>query len=149
MQSPLYLEDLHVGKRFISAEFRMDEARMKSFASEFDPQPFHLDQAAGDASVFRGLAASGWYTAAVTMRLLVQSIPWGNGLIGLGGEIVWPKPTRVGDILHVESEIMEIKPSRSKPGQAIVTLRSTTINQNQEPVQIFTSKVLAFRRERS
>ena len=144
---PLYLEDLHVGQRFVSGEYRIDENRMKAFAAEFDPQPFHLDHAAGEASVFRGLAASGWFTAAAAMSLMVESLPWAHGLIGLGGEIAWPQPTRAGDTLHVESEIVEIRPSRSKPHQAIVKIRSTTVNQNQEPVQIFTSKCLAFKRE--
>lgn len=112
----LYLEDLHVGQRFTSGAYFMDETRIKEFAREFDPQPFHLDEAAAQASVFSGLAASGWHTAAVAMRLLVDGgLPLGNGIIGLGGELAWPKPTRPGDTLHVESEILEIVPSRSKP----------------------------------
>ena len=91
----LYLEDLHVGQRFGSGEYQMTEERIKAFAAEFDPQPFHLDNAAGEASIFEGLAASGWHTAAVSMRLLVTGgLPFANGLIGLGGEIAWPRPTR-------------------------------------------------------
>src|ERR1700680_451207 len=94
----------------------MEAARIKEFAAEFDPQPFHLDDAAAKPSIFKGLAASGWHTAAVAMRLLVAGgLPFANGLLGLGGEIAWPRPTRPGDILHVESEIVEITPSRSKP----------------------------------
>ena len=94
----LYLEDLHVGQRFVSGSHHMDEAQIKAFAREFDPQPFHLDEAAAKASVFGGLAASGWHTAAVAMRLLVDGgLPLGNGIIGLGGDLAWPKPTRPGD----------------------------------------------------
>lgn len=145
--TPLYLEDLHVGQRFISGVHRMDLDRMKAFAAEFDPQPFHLDEAAAEASVFKGLAATGWHTAAVAMRLLVDSgFHIANGLIGLGGEISWPRPTRAGDLLRVEIEILEISPSRSKPTQGIVTVRNTTLNQNDETVQIFTAKILVFRR---
>ena len=143
----LYLEDLHVGQRFVSGTHHMDEAKIKEFAREFDPQPFHLDEAAAKASVFAGLAASGWHTAAVAMRLLVDGgLPFGNGIIGLGGDLAWPKPTRPGDTLHVESEILEIVPSRSKPNQAIVKVRSTTLNQNGEAVHSFTSKCLVFKR---
>src|ERR1700723_1242252 len=106
---PLYLEDLQVGMTFTSGEYRVDEAGIKAFAAEFDPQPFHLDEAAARASVFGGLAASGWYTAALTMWLMVTGgIPFSNGTVGLGGEIAWPRPTRAGDTLHVESEILEI-----------------------------------------
>jgi acyl dehydratase len=143
----LYLEDLHVGQRFTSGTYQISEAQIKTFAQEFDPQPFHLDEAAAQASVFAGLAASGWHTAAIAMRLLVSGgLPLGNGIIGLGGELAWPKPTRPGDTLRVESEILEIIPSRSKPNQALVKVRSTTMNQNDEPVHMFTSKVLVFKR---
>jgi len=143
----LYLEDLHVGQRFISDTYQIDQGRITSFAVEFDPQPFHLDRAAAQASVFGGLAASGWHTAAVTMRLLVNGgLPLGNGIIGLGGELTWPNPTRPGDTLHVESEIVEITPSRSKPNQAVVKVRSTTLNQQGAQVYIFTGKVLVFKR---
>jgi acyl dehydratase len=143
----LYLDDLYVGQRFTSGSFHMTEAKIKSFAAEFDPQPFHLDQAAAKASVFGGLAASGWHTAAVAMRLLVDGgLPFGNGIIGLGGDLAWPKPTRPGDTLHVESEILEIVPSRSKPNQGIVKVRSTTLNQDGEAVHSFTSKCLVLKR---
>lgn len=143
----LYLEDLHIGQRFTSGSHIMDEARVKAFAAEFDPQPFHLDEAAAAKSVFRGLSASGWHTAAVAMRLMVTSgLPLADGIIGLGGELAWPRPTRPGDTLRVQSEIIEIKPSRSKPEQGVVTVRSTMVNQNGEPVYIFTARVLVFRR---
>jgi acyl dehydratase len=144
---PLYLEDLHVGQRFASGVYRVDESRIKSFAAEFDPQPFHLDDAAAQATIFGGLAASGWHTAAITMRLMVAAgLPFAAGIIGLGGEIFWPRPTRAGDVLRVESEIVEILPSRSKPNQGIVKVRSTTLNQDGEAVQVFIGKILAYRR---
>src|SRR5580693_9453748 len=143
----LYLEDLQVGQRFTSGLYHMDENRIKAFAAEFDPQPFHLDEAVAQTSVFRGLSASGWHTAAVAMRLLVTGgLPLGNGIIGLGGELAWPRPTRPGDTLRVESEIQEILPSRSKPKQGVVKVRSSTVNQHGEPVYVFTAKVLVFKR---
>ena len=111
----LYLDDLHVGQRFNSGSHAVDEAQIKAFASQFDPQPFHLDDAAAKGTLFAGLAASGWHTAAITMRLLVDGgAPIAGGIIGAGGEVSWPKPTRPGDILHVESEVMEVTPSRSR-----------------------------------
>jgi acyl dehydratase len=145
-RTALFLEDLRVGQRFTSGQYHMDVGRMKAFAAEFDPQPFHLDETAAQHSVFRGLAASGWHTAAATMRLLVESLPFASGMIGLGGEIAWPKPTRPGDTLRVESEIVEIVSSRSKPNQGVVIVRSTTLNQNGEHVQAFTAKILVFKR---
>ncbi|HEY2911951.1 MAG TPA: MaoC family dehydratase [Candidatus Angelobacter sp.] len=146
----LYLEDLQIGQRFVSGTHHMNETKIKAFATEFDPQPFHLDEVAARASVFGGLAASGWHTAAVAMRLLVDGgLPLANGIIGLGGDLAWPQPTRPGDMLHVESEILEIVPSRSKPSQAIVKVRSTTLNQNGEAVHSFTSKCLVFKRPQS
>jgi len=145
----LYLDDLHVGQRFTSGSYLLEAARIKEFAAEFDPQPFHLDQVAAEASVFRGLAASGWHTAAVAMRLLVAGgLPFADGIVGLGGDIAWPRPTRPGDTLQVESEIIEITPSRSKPQQGIVTVRSTMFNQDREAVYLLTAKLLVFRRPR-
>jgi acyl dehydratase len=143
----LYLEDLQVGQRFNSDSYRMEESRIVGFAEEFDPQPFHLDPAAAQDSVFHGLAASGWHTAAVAMRLLVTGgLPLATGVIGLGGEIAWPRPTRPGDTLRVESEILEISPSRSKPNQGVVTVRSNMLNQNGQAVYVFKAKILVFRR---
>ena len=142
-----YLDDLHVGMRFSSGLYQMDEDRMKDFASEFDPQPFHLDDDAAQGTVFRGLAASGWHTAAATMRLLVTGgMPIAGGMVGLGADVVWPRPTRAGDTLRVESEIVEILPSRSKPNQAVVTVRCVTLNQNGEEAQIMTTKMVVFKR---
>jgi acyl dehydratase len=142
----LYLDDLSVGQHFTSDTYHMDAVRMKAFAAEFDPQPFHLDEAAAERSIFRGLAASGWHTAAATMRLMVESLPFAGGMAGLGGEIAWARPTRPGDTLRVESEIVEIVPSRSKPNQGIVIVRSSTLNQHGEQVQAFTAKIIVFKR---
>ena len=125
----------------------MNAAKIKEFAAEFDPQPFHLDESAAQASVFKGLAASGLHIAAVAQRLLATGgLPLAGGIVGLGGEIAWPKPTRPGDTLHVESEIVEITPSRSKPDQGIVTVRSAVINQEGEAVYLLTAKLLVPRR---
>jgi acyl dehydratase len=147
MAGGLYLEDLHVGQRFAAGPVSVSAAEIKSFAAEFDPQPFHMDEAAAAATLFRGLAASGWHTAALTMRMLTAGgLPIATGVIGVGGEIEWPRPVRAGDELRVETEVLEIKPSRSKPKQAVVTVRSTTTNQDGEAVQILTAKLFAFSR---
>jgi acyl dehydratase len=143
----LYLDDLEVGQRFASGTQVIDEARIKTFAREFDPQPFHLDDEAAKGTLFRGLAASGWHTAAVTMRLLVDSgLPLAAGIIGAGGEIAWPLPARPGDTLRVESEILDIRRSQSRPDRGTVTVRSLTRNQNDEIVQSLTSRLIVPRR---
>jgi acyl dehydratase len=142
----LYLDDLAVGRRFASGSHAVDEAGIKAFAREFDPQPFHLDEAAAASSLFCGLAASGWHTAAVTMRLLVGSVPLAGGVIGAGGEIAWPRPTRPGDVLTVASEVMEVTPSRSRPDRGTVLLRSETRNQRGEVVQTLTARLVVPRR---
>jgi acyl dehydratase len=145
----LYLEDLQVGGRFTSGTYVVEGAQIKAFAAEFDPQPFHLDEGAAQDSIFKGLAASGCHTAAIAMRLLVDGgLPLAHGIVGLGGEIVWPRPTRPDDILHVESEIVEITPSRSKPHQGIVTVRSTMFDQNGEAVYLLTARLLVLRRQK-
>ena len=146
-ETALYLDDLYVGQRFTSGTYRMDEAEMVRFAAQFDPQPFHLDRRAAESSVFKGLAASGWHTAAVAMRLLTTGgLPLAEGLIGLGWEIAWPKPTRPGDVVHTESEITEITPSQSKPDRAIVKVRGTMLNQDQEQGYVLNAKLLVWRR---
>ena len=142
----LYLEDLSIGQRFVSSEYVVREEEIKEFAGRFDPQPFHLDCEAAKGTFFAGLAASGWHTAAITMRLMVESVKIAGGMIGAGGQISWPKPTRPNDVLHVESEIVEITPSRSRPDRGMATVRSTTINQDGETVQIFDAKVVVPRR---
>ena len=142
-----YLDDLRVGQRFETGTYLMDEARIKAFAAEFDPQPFHLDEAAAKASVFRGLAASGWHTAAASMRMIVDGkFKLAGGSVGLGGEIAWPMPTRPGDTLRVRTEVVEIVPSKSKPNQGIVKIRNVTVNQKGEEVQVFTAKLMVFKR---
>ena len=139
----LYLNDFVVGQRFTTATMMLDEDRLVSFAKEFDPQPFHTDDAAAKESLFGGLAGSGWHTAAITMRLLVTSgPPVAGGIIGVGGEIFWPRPTRPGDILNVESEVIEISPSKSRPERGMLTLRSETKNERGEVVQVFTAKLV-------
>ncbi|MDR2015896.1 MAG: MaoC family dehydratase [Azoarcus sp.] len=140
------LDDLAVGNRYLSREFPLDTAQIKDFARNFDPQPFHLDEFAAAQSFFGGLAASGWHTAAITMRLMVESVPFSEGLIGAGVEISWPCPTRPGDVLRTESTIVGIVPSKSRPGRGIVTLQTDTFNQDGEQVQKLVSKLLAFRR---
>lgn len=143
----LYLDDLKPGDRFVSAEHALDEAQIVAFALQFDPQPFHTDAEAAKATFFQGLAASGWHTAALTMRLLVGSgMPLADGVIGSGGEIQWPKPTRPGDVLHVESEVVEITPSRSKPDRGMVQMRCETLNQHGDVLQRFSPKLVVFRR---
>ncbi len=145
--SNLYLEDLAVGDRFRSGEFVLDEAALKAFATQYDPQPFHLDDGAARLTLFDGLAASGWQTAAITMRLLVTSgMPLAGGLVGAGCEIEWPRPTRAGDTLHVESCIQAIRPSRSRPDRGIVSLESLTLNQRGEVAQKLVSRLVVFRR---
>lgn len=143
----LYLEDLAVGDQFVSASHALDAEQIISFASQFDPQPFHLDDETAQHSPFGGLAASGWHTVAITMRLIVQSLPLTKGIIGAGAEISWAQPTRPDDVLQVTSTILEITPSRSKPDRAMVKIESITRNQRGEPLQKLTSKVLAFKRD--
>lgn len=146
-EDAMYLDDLYVGQRFTSGTYRIEEEEMLTFAAKFDPQPFHLDRRSAESSVFRGLAASGWYTAAVGMRLLVTGgLPLAEGIIGLGGEIAWPKPTRPGDLVQMESEITEITPSRSKPDRAIVKVRATMLNQDREALYLLTANLLVSRR---
>ncbi len=146
-RSGLYLEDLSVGDTFVTDKQLVDESQIIAFARQFDPQPFHLDEQAAQHSFFGGLAASGWHTAAVTMGLLVTSgLPFANGIIGAGGEITWPSATRPGDVLHVESTIEAITPSRSKPDRAIVTVRNETMTEAREVREVFVAKLLVFRR---
>jgi acyl dehydratase len=139
-----YLEDFAVGQTFRSAARHVDAEQIKSFAGAFDPQPFHLDQEAAGASMFRGLAASGWHTAALTMRLLVESdFSPAGGIIGAGvEELRWPRPVRPGDELHVQSEVLEVRASKTRPEQGLLKLRTTTLNQHGQPVQIFVANVI-------
>lgn len=144
----LYLEDLHPGQLFRTGDHPLSEDEIKAFARDYDPQPFHTDPQAARDSVFGGLAASGWHTAAITMRLQVESgPPLAGGLIGASVEFSWPRPTRPGDILHVESEILEVTPSRSRPDRGFITMKSETKNHKDEVVQLQTSKLLVWRRK--
>ena len=142
----IYLEDLHVGQTFVSGSVTVTADEIKAFARQYDPQPFHLDEAAGRDSLFGGLAASGWHTAALSMRMLVDGLPFTGGLIGVGGETTWPRPTRPGDILTVHVEVLEITPSKSRPDRGMVRTRNETRNQNGEPVQISNLGIVAWRR---
>lgn len=144
--TPLYLESFNMGDTFTSASRVITLDQIKAFAREFDPQPFHLDEDAARDTLFAGLAASGWHTAALSMRLLVDSLPLGDGLIGAGSDLRWPTPTRPGDELHVRSEVLEARPSQSKPDRGIVVVQCDTLNQRGECVQRAISKLLVFRR---
>ena len=143
-----YLEDFEPGQKFGSGRLSVEPARIKSFAAEFDPQPFHLDENTARGTFFKGLAASGWHTAAMTMRLLVESeLKPAGGIIGAGfDEMLWPRPVRPGDELRVESEVLEVRASKSRPDQGLIKVRTTTLNQNGEPVQVFVGNLLVLRR---
>ena len=143
-----YLEDFVVGQVFGSGGLVVDEERIKSFAAEFDPQPFHLNEESARHTIFRGLAASGWHTAAMTMRLLVDSeIKPAGGIVGAGfDEFRWPRPVRPGDELRLESEVLEVRPSNSRPEQGLIKVRTTTLNQNGDAVQILIANLVVPRR---
>jgi len=146
-----YLEDFEPGKKFSSGQLSVQAARIKSFAAEFDPQPFHLDEDRARETFFKGLAASGWHTAAMTMRLLVDSeLKPAGGIIGAGfDEMRWPRPVRPGDELHVESEVLDVRRSKSRPDQGVIKVRTTTLNQNGEPVQVFVGNLIVLCRPSS
>ena len=144
-----YLEDFAVGQTFGSGRPRIDKERTLAFAAEFDPQPLHLDEAAARRSIFGGLTASGWYTAAVTMRLLVESeLNPAGGLIGAGfDECRWPRPVRPGDELRIECEVIEVRPSKSRPQQGLIKLRTNTLNQDGDVVLMYVASLVVLRRE--
>ena len=145
--SGLTLDDVATGQRFTSASHIIDVNQIKAFAREFDPQPFPLDEEAAKDTFFGGLAASGWHVAAITMKLLVgDTAPFEGGVIGAGGEISWPKPTRPGDVLTVTSEVLDVTPSRSRPDRGMITMRSETRNQRGEVAQVLTAKLVVPRR---
>ena len=143
-----YLEDFAAGRTYGSGRLRMDKDRMRSFAAEFDPQPFHTDEEAARGTLFRGLAASGWHTAALTMRLLVASeFRPAGGIVGAGfDELRWPLPVRAGDELHLQIEILEVRPSKSHPNQGMLKVRTTTLNQKGEAVQVSVGNLVVLRR---
>jgi acyl dehydratase len=144
---PLYLEDFAVGQKFHTGTVVVRADEVKTFAARFDPQPFHLDEEAAKQSVFGGLVASGWHTASMAMRLIVEGeLKIAGGIVGLGGELTWPRATRPGDVLRVESEVLEVKPSRSNPDRGVIKVRNTTLNQDNEAVQIGVASLLVPRR---
>src|SRR5579863_9109399 len=148
MRNVLYLEDLKAGQRFMTASHVLSEDEIRAFARDFDPQPFHTDPDAARHSFFGGLAASGWHTAAISMRLQVESgPPLAGGMIGASVELSWPQPTRPGDVLRVESEVLAVTPSRSRTDRGFVTLKSQTRNHKNEIVQVQVSKLLVWRRK--
>ena len=144
-----YLEDFAVGQVYGSGRIKVEREGIKAFAAEFDPQPFHLDEDAARRSIFGGLAASGWHTAALTMRLLVQSeFKPAGGIVGAGfDEFRWPLPVRPGDELSVESEVLEIRASKSRPNQGVIKVRTTTRNQKGEAVQVSVGNLIVPRRQ--
>jgi acyl dehydratase len=143
-----YLEDLTPGQRYRTASATVDLEQIQAFAAQFDPQPFHLDPEAAKQTLFGELVASGWHTMGITMRLIVGSdVQLGWGFLGAGVENMdWPHPVRPGDTLRAENEVLDIKPSRSKPDRGIVRIRTTTYNQRDEPVLIVTAKVIVPKR---
>src|SRR5215212_5152897 len=144
-----YLEDFAAGQKYAGAErLRVEAERIRTFAAEFDPQPFHLDAAAAQKSIFRGLAASGWHTAAMTMRLLVASeLKPAGGIVGAGfDEFRWPLPVRPGDELRVEIEVLDVRPSKSRPDLGVIKIRTTTLNQKGEAVQVSVGNLMVPRK---
>jgi acyl dehydratase len=143
-----YLEDFAAGQVYRSNRMQVDKGQILAFASQFDPQPYHLDEEAARKSVFKGLAASGWHTAAVTMRLLVESeFQPADGILGVAlEELSWPRPVRPGDELRVESQVLEVRQSKLRDDRGVIRVRTTTFNQNDQPVQIFTGNLLVPRR---
>lgn len=138
----LALEDLRIGQIFSSDVYAIDAKQIKAFATEFDPQPFHLDEELAKKTFFGELVASGWHVAAITMRILVESIPIAGGLVGAGGNIRWLRPTKPNDALQVDSEVTEIKPSESNTDRGTVTMRSTVKNQHGKAVMVMNSKLV-------
>jgi acyl dehydratase len=143
----LFLEDLHVGDRFGSEAIAVTEQDIIAFARDFDPQPFHLDRTASEQSVFKELVASGWHTAAMSMKLFVTGkLKLAGGSVGLGvDELRWPRPVKPGDTLRLETEILDVRPSKSKPDRGIIRIRNVTTNQDGQVVQTFVASVLVRR----
>ena len=143
-----YLEDLHVGDRFGSDTVEVTERSIIDFARDFDPQPFHLDPEAAAQTVFKQLVASGWHTASMSMKLFVTGgLKLAGGSVGLGvDELRWPRPVKPGDILRLQTEILDVRASKSKPDRGIIRIRNVTTNQDGEVVQSFLASVLVRRR---
>jgi acyl dehydratase len=143
-----YLEEFAPGQKFASGQLKVDRERINSFAAEFDPQPFHLNEEAARGQCFKGLAASGWHTAAMTMRLLVESkLKPVGGIVGVGfDEFRWPSPVRPDETLHLEIEVLEVRPSKSRPDQGVIKVKTTALNQSDEPVQVSIGTLIVRRR---
>jgi acyl dehydratase len=143
-----YLEDFAVGQTFSSGRLRVEGERILAFAAEFDPQPFHLDEAAARQSFFGELTASGWYTAAVSMRLLIETgLKPAGGYIGAGADgFRWPRPVHPGDELRVECEVIEVRPSHSHPDRGLIKVRMTTLNQENEAALTYIANMVVMRR---
>src|SRR5881409_4248248 len=145
----LCFDDLKAGDRFKSEPLEVTEKQVIEFAHKFDPQMFHLTRKSAERTIFKGLIASGWHTAAITMRLFVRTLNFTEGAIGLGvDELRWPNVVRPGDVLTVETEIVDLRPSRSRPGYGIIRLRNVTTNQRGEIVQTMLASVMVPRRDR-
>ena len=146
MNPLLYLDDLKIGQEFVTATHTIDLDQVVDFAQQFDPQPFHLDAEAARSGPFHALVASGWHTAAITMRLMVEGVPIAGGIMGAGGELSWTQPVVPGDTLRVLATVVEITPSRSRPDRGVVRIKCETRNQREEPVQIFVARIFVPRR---
>jgi acyl dehydratase len=143
-----YLEDFFVGQVFNSSRIKVEKDEIIEFGKRFDPQPYHVDEVAARDTVFRGLAASGWHTAAMTMRILVDGeFRPAGGIIGVGfDELSWPRPVRPGDELHAKSEVLDVRPSKSRPDRGLIRVKTTTFNQNDDVVQVYTGNLIVPRR---
>ena len=147
-ESPrLHFEDFAVGQVYTAVPVPVSADDIRAYARQFDPQPFHTDEASAHSTFFQGLVASSWHTASLTMSLVVQALPIAGGVIGGGvDELRWPKPLRPGDELRLEGEIVEVRPSKSKPGQGLVRVRTTTLNRAGEAVQTMIANLIVPRR---
>ena len=144
-----YFDDLKVGDRFKSETLTVTEKELIEFAHKFDPQMFHLSRRRAERTIFKGLIASGWHTAAMTMRLFVQTMNFGEGAIGLGvDKLRWPNAVRPRDVLTVETKILDARLSRSRPRYGIIRLRNLTTNQRGEVVQTMLASAMVRRRSR-
>src|SRR5579863_7930491 len=143
-----YLEDFAVGQVFNTGRVRIDKEQIFAFARQFDPQPFHIDEDAARNSPFQDLAASGWHTAALTMRLMVDGeFKPAGGILGVGfDELSWPRAVRPGDELRAQSEVIDVRPSKSRSDRGLIRVRTTTLNQNDETVMMFTGNLLVPKR---
>ncbi|MBP2298797.1 MaoC family dehydratase [Azospirillum picis] len=140
-----YFDDFAAGDRFTGGPLEVTSAEIMAYAERFDPQPFHLDPEAARETLFKGLAASGWHTAGLTMRMIVGSTAGlAGGYIGMGVDSInWPRPTRPGDVLRIEMEVIEARRSVKRPDQGVLKVTTTTLNQKDEVVQVMTANLLA------